>query len=324
MQVGAALRELFWAIESLTKDDAFTIATFLVAASVVGVIGLSAAVLYQGATPALRQFGPSFYTGVDWNIQANLFGTLPYILGTLVTSLIAIIIGVPISLGIAIFLAEMAPDFVRVPISNVVELLAAVPSIVYGLWGFYILRVWVANYVQGPIQANFGSVPIFAGVSYGSNILTGGLILAIMIIPTVSSISKEVMMSVPNSQREAAYSVGATRWEVVHMGVLNYARSGIFGAAILGLGRAVGETMAVTLVIGGATGALAIPTSLFQPGQTMTTILVNELSEAEPGSLHLSALLGIGLVLFAFAFVINVAAQLLVWRVLKVKGGSVE
>jgi len=156
------------------------------------------------------------------------------------------------------------------------------------------------------------------------NFLTAGLVLAIMIIPTVASISKEVMVSVPTAQREAAYSVGATRWEVVRMSVLSYSRSGIFGAAILGLGRAVGETMAVTLVIGGATGASALPTSLFRPGQTMATILVNQLSEAESGSLQLAALLGIGLVLFAIAFAINVVAQLLVWRVLKVQGGAVE
>jgi len=185
-------------------------------------------------------------------------------------------------------------------------------------------RIYVANYVQAPLQGSLGFLPIFSGTSYGLNFLTAGLILAIMIIPTVASISREVMVSVPTSQREAAYSVGATRWEVVRMSVLSYSRSGIFGAAILGLGRAVGETMAVTLVIGGATGTLALPTSLFKPGQTMATILVNQLSEAESGSLQLAALLGIGLVLFAIAFAINVVAQLLVWRVLKVQAGAVE
>ena len=299
-----------------STDDFFSFGTLVIATSVVAVIGISVAILVQGASPALDKFGLGFFTGVEWDIPGNVFGALPYILGTLVTSLIAIVVGVPISLGIAIFLAEMAPHAIRVSISNLVELLAAVPSIIYGLWGFYVLRVWVANYLQGPLQARFGSIAFFNGVSSGSNILTGGLILAIMIIPTVSSISREVMMSVPTSQREAAYSVGATRWEVVRMGVLSYSRSGIFGAVILGLGRAVGETMAVTLVIGGAIGASALPTSLFQPGQTMTTILVNQLSEAEHGSLHLAALLGIGLTLFIFAIAINVLAQLLVWRVL--------
>jgi phosphate transport system permease protein len=245
-------------------------------------------------------------------------------LGTVVTAFIAIIIGVPISIGIAIFLAEMAPNVIRVVVSNVVELLAAVPSIIYGLWGLYVLRIFVANYIQAPVQNSFGAIPFFSGTSYGLNFLTAGMILAIMIIPTIASISREVMVAVPTSQREAAYSVGATRWEVVRMSVLSYSRSGIFGAAILGLGRAVGETMAVTLVIGGATGANALPTSLFKPGQTMATLLVNQLSEAESGSLQLAALLGIGLVLFVIAFVINVVAQLLVWRVLKVQAGAVE
>src|SRR6266446_6412341 len=178
-------------------------------------------VLVRGAFPALTSFGFRFLTGVNWDAAAG-FGALPYILGTLVTALIAIAIGVPISLGIAIFLAEMAPDVIRVVVSNIVELLAAVPSIIYGLWGLYVLRIWVANYVQAPIQGSFGFLPIFGGTSYDLNFLTAGLILAIMIIPTIASISREVMVSVPTSQREAAYSVGATRWEVVRMSVHSY------------------------------------------------------------------------------------------------------
>jgi phosphate transport system permease protein len=306
-----------------STDGFFRYGTLVFAASVIGIIGLSMLVLVKGAFPALTKFGFSFLSGTNWDGAAG-FGALPYILGTLVTASIAIMIGVPISLGIAIFLAEMAPDAIRVVVSNIVELLAAVPSIIYGLWGLYVLRIWIENYVQTPIQGSFGYLTIFSGTSYGLNFLTAGLILAIMIIPTIASISREVMVSVPNSQREAAYSVGATRWEVVRMSVLSYSRSGIFGAAVLGLGRAIGETMAVTLVIGGATGAAALPTSLFKPGQTMATILVNQLSEADSGSLQLAALLGVGLVLFAIAFAINVGAQLLVWRVLKVKVGAVE
>jgi phosphate transport system permease protein len=317
------LQKLLEGLKHPTTDGFFRYGTLVFAASVIGIIGLSMLVLVKGAFPALTKFGFSFLSGTNWDAVAG-FGALPYILGTLVTASIAIIIGVPISLGIAIFLAEMAPDAIRVVVSNIVELLAAVPSIIYGLWGLYILRIWIENYVQTPIQGSFGYLPIFSGTSYGLNFLTAGLILAIMIIPTVASISREVMISVPNSQREAAYSVGATRWEVVRMSVLSYSRSGIFGAAVLGLGRAIGETMAVTLVIGGATGAAALPTSLFKPGQTMATILVNQLSEADSGSLQLAALLGVGLVLFAIAFAINVGAQLLVWRVLKVKVGAVE
>jgi len=317
------LQKLLEGLKHPSSDGFFRYGSLVFAGSVVAIIVLSMVVLVQGAFPALTRFSVSFLTGTSWD-AATGFGALPYVLGTLLTASIAIIIGVPISLGIAIFLAEMAPDVIRVVVSNIVELLAAVPSIIYGLWGLYVLRIWVANYVQAPIQGSFGFLPIFGGTSYGLNFLTAGLILAIMIIPTIASISREVMVSVPTSQREAAYSVGATRWEVVRMSVLSYSRSGIFGAAILGLGRAIGETMAVTLVIGGVTGASALPTSLFRPGQTMATILVNQLSEAESGSLQLAALLGIGLVLFAIAFAINVVAQLLVWRVLKVQGGAVE
>ncbi|PYX54442.1 MAG: phosphate ABC transporter permease subunit PstC [Acidobacteria bacterium] len=317
------LEKLLEGLRHPSSDGFFKYGSLAFAASVVAIISLSLVVLVRGAFPALTKFGVSFLTGTNWD-AATGFGALPYILGTLVTALIAIMIGVPISLGIAIFLAEMAPDVIRVVVSNIVELLAAVPSIIYGLWGLYVLRIWVANYVQSPVQNSFGFLPIFSGTSYGLNFLTAGLILAIMIIPTIASISTEVMASVPTSQREAAYSVGATRWEVVRMSVLSYSRSGIFGATILGLGRAVGETMAVTLVIGGATGASALPTSLFKPGQTMTTILVNQLSEAESGSLQLAALLGIGLVLFAIVFAINVVAQLLVWGVLKVQAGAIE
>jgi phosphate transport system permease protein len=317
------LQKLLEGLKHPSSDGFFRYGSLVFALSVIGIIGLSMLVLVRGALPALTKFGFSFLSGTNWDAAAG-FGALPYILGTLVTASIAIIIGVPISLGIAIFLAEMAPDAIRVVVSNIVELLAAVPSIIYGLWGLYVLRIFVANYIQNPIQGSFGFLPIFSGTSYGLNFLTAGLILAIMIIPTIASISREVMVSVPNSQREAAYSVGATRWEVVRMSVLSYSRSGIFGAAVLGLGRAIGETMAVTLVIGGATGASALPTSLFKPGQTMSTILVNQLSEADSGSLQLAALLGVGLVLFAIAFAINVVAQLLVWRVLKVQVGAVE
>jgi phosphate transport system permease protein len=317
------LEERLAGLRHPSSDGFFRYGSLVFATSVVAIIALSMVVLVSGAFPALTKFGVSFFTGTNWD-AASGFGALPYVLGTLVTALIAMIIGVPISVGIAIFLAEMAPNAIRVVVSNIVELLAAVPSIIYGLWGLYVLRIWVANYVQAPLQGSFGFLPIFNGTSYGLNYLTAGLILAIMIIPTVASISREVMVAVPTSQREAAYSVGATRWEVVRMSVLSYSRSGIFGAAILGLGRAVGETMAVTLVIGGITGAAALPTSLFKAGNTMPTILVLQLSEAESGSLQLAALLGIGLVLFAIAFSINVVAQLLVWRVLKVQGGAVE
>jgi phosphate transport system permease protein len=194
--------------------------------------------------------------------------------------------------------------------------------VIYGFWGLLVFRLWIRDYIETPVSSYVGAFPVFQGTPFGLDILTAGLILAIMIIPTVSSISKDVMMAVPSSQREAAYSIGATRWEVVRTGVLGYARSGIFGATILGLGRAVGETMAVTMVIGNAIGPAAVPTSLFKQGATLASVIANEFSEAE--SLHLSALIGIGLTLFLFALVINIFAQLMVWKVLKVRGGSVE
>jgi phosphate transport system permease protein len=305
-------------------DDVFEILSTIFACSAIVIIVLTAIVLIRGSFQAVSTFGVGFITGVNWNttLGQESYGMLPYILGTLVTSGIAIGIGIPVSLGIAIFLSEMAPTSVRAPLSQVVELLAAVPSIIYGFWGRLVLRNWIVNYVEIPLSNTFGSVPIFRGSPHGYDILMGGLILAIMIIPTISSISKEVMMAVPSSQREAAYSIGATRWETVRIGVLSYSRSGIFGASILGLGRAIGETMAITLVIGGALGPDALPTSLFIPGQTLASLIAGQYYEAE--SLQLSVIVGAGLVLFGLAVVINVFAQLMVSRVLKLHAGAVE
>jgi phosphate transport system permease protein len=209
-------------------------------------------------------------------------------------------------------------------LSFIVELLAAVPSVIYGLWGIFVFRFWVRDFIEVPLSTYLGFIPIFQGAPHGLDIFTGGMILAIMIIPTVASVSREVMMAVPNAQREAVYSIGATKWEVIKLGVLSYARSGLFGAAILGLGRAVGETMAVTMVIGNTIGEAALPTSLFKGGQTMASLIANEFNEADPVSLHPSALIGVGLILFFFALIVNIIAQLLVMRVLKVKGGAVE
>jgi phosphate transport system permease protein len=308
----------------LSGDDIFEVLSNIFACAALVVVVLTGIVLIRGSLPVLGKFGIGFLTGVDWNttLGQESYGVLPYVLGTLVTSGIAIGIGIPISLGIAIFLAEMAPTGIRAALSQIVEVLAAVPSVIYGFWGLLVLRPWIVNYVEVPLTASVGNLTIFRGSPHGLDLFMGGLILAVMIIPTVSSISKEVMMAVPSSQREAAYSIGATRWEVVRMGVLSYSRSGIFGAAILGLGRAVGETMAVTMVIGGALGPEAVPTSLFMPGQTLASLIAGQFNEAE--SLQLSALIGAGLALFGLALLINVFAQLMVWKILKVKAGAVE
>jgi phosphate transport system permease protein len=306
----------------LSGDRIFKFSTVFFASSVILILLLMTLSLVQGSLPVLDRFGFGFLTGSQWNPVAGreAFGILPYVLGTLITSLIALAIGVPISLGIALFLAEMAPSRVRTTLSFIIELLAAVPSVIYGLWGLFVFRFWVRDYIETPLSTYFGFIPVFQGTPFGLDILTAGIILAIMIIPTVSSVAREVIMAVPDSQREAAYSIGATRWEMVRIGVLSYAKSGIFGAIILGLGRAVGETMAVTMVIGNTIGQAAIPRSLLQGGQTMASLIANEFNEADPTSLHPSALIGVGLVLFIFALSINIFAQLLVWRVLRIKG----
>jgi phosphate transport system permease protein len=310
----------------LSGDNLFkTIATILVA-SAGFILLITAYTLFAGSLPVFQRFGLYFFTGTQWNPVPGreIFGALPYLLGTLVISGIALLIGVPISIGIAIFLVEMAPRAVRVPISYLVELLAAVPSVIYGLWGLFILRFWILDYIEVPLSEYLGWVPAFSGTPFGLDVLTAGVILAIMIIPTVSSVSREVIQAVPDSIREGAYSIGATKWEVIRHWVLSYGRSGIFGAVILGLGRAVGETMAVTMVIGNAIGPAAIPISLFKPSQTMSSLIANGFLEATPASLELPAYLGVGLILLLLGLAINIIAHVMVTRVLKIKGGAVE
>jgi phosphate transport system permease protein len=310
----------------LSADNLFKFLAAVLAASAAAILIVTGYALFTGSLLVLRRFGISFFVGTQWNpVEGReIFGALPYILGTLVTSAIALLIGVPLSLGIAIFLVEMAPRALRVPISYLVELLAAVPSVIYGLWGLFVLRFWILDYIETPLSTYLGWFPAFSGTPFGLDVLTGGIILAIMIIPTVSSVSREVIQAVPNSIREGAYSIGATKWEVIRHWVLSYGRSGLFGAVILGLGRAVGETMAVTMVIGNTIGPAAIPTSLFKGSQTMSSLIANGFLEATPGSLELPAYIGVGLILLLLSLFINVFAQVMVTRVLKVKGGAVE
>jgi phosphate ABC transporter, permease protein PstC len=278
----------------------------------------------HGSSQIFSYEGLNFLTGTDWNAVEGResFGALPYIVGTLVSAGIAMAIGVPISLGIAIFISEMSPSRLATPLSFIIELLAAVPSIIYGLWALFVFRFWIRDFIEMPLYNAFhGSVPFFAKYPFGLDVFTAGIVLAIMIIPIVSSICREVMRVVPNSQREAAYSLGATRWETVRIAVIPYAKSGILGAAILGLGRAVGETMLVTLVIGNVIGAAAIPTSLFSQSQTLSSLIANEFNEAS-SDLHLSALIGLGAVLLMLTIAINIGAQLLVKRMVKVPSGE--
>lgn len=308
-------------------DKIFKVITLLAATYVLVIIVLIVFELVSGSFPVWEEEGLSFLTGSDWNAVEGResFGALPYIFGTLVTSGLAMVIGVPISIGIAMFLSEIAPKFIRTPLSFVIELLAAVPSVIYGLWGLFVFRQYFKDWVEAPLHNMFGnSIWFFSGTPFGLDIFTASVILAIMIIPTISSISREIMLAVPNSQREAAYMLGATKWEVFKMAVIPYSKSGLIGASILGLGRAVGETMAVTMLIGNATGPAAFPQSLFKAGQTMSSIIANEFNEASPAGIHIHALIGIGLILFITALGINIIAHLLVARVLKAHEGAVQ
>ncbi|HEX9907641.1 MAG TPA: phosphate ABC transporter permease subunit PstC [Thermoplasmata archaeon] len=264
------------------------------------------------AQASIDRFGLGFLTGDVWDTNRDVYGALPFIFGTLMTTGIAVLIGVPLSIGIATYLSELAPPWLRGPLSFVVELLAAVPSVIYGLWAMYSLRPVIVDTIEPFFQSILGWTPFFQGNPVGLDKFTAGIILAIMIIPTIASVSKEAMMAVPDSQREAALSLGATRYETTRIAVLTYARSGIFGAVILGLGRAVGETMAVAMTIGNAN---TISWSLLDPGQTMASLIANNWNEAE--GLQFSALIEIGLVLFAVALVINVFARLMVGRFMK-------
>jgi len=294
-------------------DSLFQRASTLVALGVVGLLVLITVILFLVATDSIHAFGLSFLTGAIWNpVPPEVFGAVPFVYGTLVTSGLALLFGVPISMGIAIFLSELSPPWIRIPLTYVVELLAAVPSVVYGLWGIFVLGPTMRVHVEPVIQDIFGFLPIFQGNPIGTDKFTAGVILAIMIIPTISSVSREAFLAVPQSQREAALSLGATRWETTRLAVLRYARAGIFGAIILGLGRAVGETMAVTMTIGNRN---AISISLFDQGQTIASWIANNFTEAGP--LELSALIELGLVLMLMSLIINVFARLMVGRVLR-------
>jgi phosphate transport system permease protein len=277
--------------------------------------GLVAALVWE-SWEALRTFGFRFLVTSHWDPVAGEFGALPFIYGTLVSSVLALLIAVPLSLGAAIFLAELAPAWIRPPISFLIEMLAAVPSVVYGLWGIFVLVPWLRDWVQPALARTLGFLPLFQGPSYGIGMLAAGVILSIMVVPYITAVSREVLLAVPNTQREAALGLGATRWESTRIAVLRYGRSGLIGAILLGLGRALGETMAVTMVIGNRP---EIAASLFAPGYTMASVLANEFTEAT-SDLYVSALVEVGLLLLLVTVVVNGLARLLVWSV----GGPVR
>lgn len=262
------------------------------------------------STPALSHFGLGFLFESNWDPVNEQFGGASFLYGTLVSSLIALLISVPISIGVALFLTELAPKRIANIMGFLVEMLAAIPSVVYGLWGVFVLAPILRTTVEPFLKHNFGFLPLFHGAPYGVGMLAAGIILAIMITPTISAICREVFSAVSNSQREAALALGATRWEMIRLSVLRGVRPGILGAVVLGLGRALGETMAVTMVIGNRAD---VSTSLFAPAQTMASVIANEYAEAT-SDLHLSALAAIGLSLFAVSLVINSSARLLIWN----------
>lgn len=282
--------------------------TLLMALSILVLIGLIGYVLAHGAAPALHKFGWKFLTTSTWDPVNEQFGALPFIFGTLVSSLLALIIAVPLSIATAVYLTELAPLWLRQPLTLFIELLAAVPSVILGLWGIFVMVPWLRMHLCPGLKDSLGFLPLFQGPVYGVSMLAGGIIIAIMILPIITSISREILRSVPKLQREAAYALGATHWEVTRIAVLRYAKRGLFGAVILGLGRALGETMAVTMVIGNRP---EISASLFAPGYTLASVIANEFTEAT-SDMYLSALFEIGLVLLGVTILTNIFAQLLI------------
>lgn len=292
-------------------DTGFRYTMLACSISILVIVGLLLYELTVRSRLSLHEFGFGFFTGTDWDPVTGKFGALPFIYGTVVSSMVAVALAVPLSVGVAVYVTEMCPRSLRGIISFLTELLAAIPSVVYGLWAVFVLAPLLRDYVQPVLGNLLGWTGLFSGPRLGLGMLAAGVILAIMIVPIISSITREVLIAVPQHQREATLALGATRWEMIRMGVLRNARAGILGAVILGLGRALGETIAVTMVIGNRP---EIAKSLFAPGYTMAAVIANEFSEAT-GDLYLSALVEIGLALLIVTLIVNTAARLLVWSI---------
>jgi len=296
---------------AIAVDKVFAATVLACAASILGILGLIVYELAVRSKLSVQEFGLKFFTGSHWDPVSGLFGAVPFIYGTLVSSFLAVLLAVPLAVGVAVFVTEVCPRSLRGAISFLVELLAAIPSVIYGLWAIFVLAPLLRDHVQPLLATYLGWTGLFSGPAYGLGMLAAGVILAIMIVPIICSITREVMLAVPQNQREAVLALGATRWEMVRMGVLRNARAGVLGAVILGLGRAIGETMAVTMVIGNRP---EIAKSLFAPGYTMASVIANEFSEATD-DLYLSALVEIGLALMIVTLIVNTCARLLVWSI---------
>jgi len=302
-------------------DVVFRALTFLFALLVLLILGGVIVALVEGALPALRTFGIAFLFSDVWNPVTEKFGALAPIYGTLVTSAIAMLVGIPVAFGVAVFITEICPIWLKRPLATMIELLAAIPSIIYGIWGLFVFAPFVQQYIQPSLIASLGQIPgfgaLFAGPPLGIGVLTAGFILAIMVLPFISSIMRDVFETVPAILKESAYGLGATRSEVVRQIVLPYTRIGVVGGIMLGLGRALGETMAVTFVIG---NAHRISVSILQPGTTISASLANEFTEAV-GDLYLSSLIALGFILFVITFIVLAIAKLMLLRLQQRAGG---
>jgi phosphate transport system permease protein len=301
-------------------DRAFHWLTAGSAAAVLILLAGVVVVLITGAAPALRTFGFGFLIDASWNPVTEQFGALAPVYGTIVVALIAMVVAVPIGIGIAVFLSELCPQPLRAPIGIAIELLAGIPSIIYGIWGLFVFAPFLQATLQPALIALFADVPglssLFAGPPYGIGVMTAGLVLAIMVLPFIASVSRDVFASTPAVLKEAAYGVGATTWEVVRNVILPYARVGVIGAILLGLGRALGETMAVTFVIG---NAHRISASILAPGTTISATIANEFTEAV-GDIYTSALVALGLILFVITFIVLAIARTMLMRLERRKG----
>lgn len=292
-------------------DRLFRRLTAAFALSILAILLLMIWQMTRESLPSIEKFGWEFVSGSNWDVVQEEFGALTFLFGSVVSSILAILLATPLSVATALYITEVAPKKLGGAISSLVELLAAIPSVIYGLWGVLVMAPWLQQTVQPWLVEHLGFLPFFEGAPYGVSMMAGVLILAVMIVPIITAISREVLLAVPRSQREAAVALGATRWETIRIAVLPYGRSGILGAVILGLGRAIGETMAVTMVIGNTP---QISWSLLSPAYTMPSVIANEFAEATT-RLHSAALMEIGLMLLVVTLIINILARLLIWSV---------
>lgn len=286
----------------------------VIAALLVGLV----IILVKDAMPAITRFGFSFITSSTWDPVKEIYGALPAIYGTLLSSAIGLLIAVPISLGAAIFLVELSPRWLQGPASFIIEMLAAIPSVIIGLWGIFVLVPVVRSPIESWLGKNLGGLPLFQGPPFGVGFLAAGIILAIMILPIITAVSRDAIRAVPNEQREAMFALGATRWEMINKAVLPYCRSGIIGGIILGLGRALGETMAVTMVIG---NSYKLTPSLFSPGNTIASTIASQFGEASAG-VSVGSLIELALILFGVTLLVNIVARTLVWRMTSMKAAK--